>query len=128
MNNKKIEIATLNLCLGLRNKKEEIKRLIMENEIDILYLQETETPCDYPVQLLSFGGYNYESKNNNVKARCGIYVSNNIKYVRRSDIELENMHIIVLDLHHKPKTRIVNVYRTFRPQTPKTQKAETQKP
>ena len=31
-----IKIATLNLCLGLKNKKESVKGLILENEIEIL--------------------------------------------------------------------------------------------
>ena len=123
MDSKKIKIATLNLCLGLKNKKDEVKRLIKENEIDILCLQETEISSNYPTQLLSFGGFNYESECNNVKSRCGIYISNEIKYVRRSDVEIANMHIIVIDLKDKHKTRIINVYRTFSPQPPLTQRA-----
>jgi exonuclease III len=122
MDSKKIKIATLNLCLGLKNKKDEVKRLIKENEIDILCLQETEIISNYPVQLLSFGGFNYESESNNVKSRCGIYISNEINYVRRSDIEIANMHIIVIDLKDSTKTRIINVYRTFSPQPPQTQR------
>ena len=123
MDSKKIKIATLNLCLGLKNKKDEVKRLIKENEIDILCLQETEISSNYPTQLLSFGGFNYESECNNVKSRCGIYISNEINYVRRSDVEIANMHIIVIDLKDKHKTRVINVYRTFSPQPPLTQRA-----
>ena len=37
-----IKIATLNLCLGLPNKKNDVKKLIVENNIDILCMQETE--------------------------------------------------------------------------------------
>ena len=62
--NRTMKIATLNLCLGLRNKKDEIKRIIEHNNIDIMCLQETELPGDYPIDLLSFKGYNYESENN----------------------------------------------------------------
>ena len=62
--NRTMKIATLNLCLGLRNKKDEIKRIIEHNNIDIMCLQETELPGDYPIVLLSFKGYNYESENN----------------------------------------------------------------
>ena len=47
------KIATLNLCLGLRSKKKEVKRLIIENNIDILCVQETKIPSSYPVELLT---------------------------------------------------------------------------
>ena len=72
------KIATLNLCLGLRSKKDEVKRLILENNIDILCVQETEIPKNYPVELLTFKGYNYENESNDVKSRCGIYVKESI--------------------------------------------------
>ena len=71
-----IKIATLNLCLGLKNKKEEVKRLVTSNNIDILCLQETDIPDNFPVEMLTFRGYNYENEFNAVKSRCGIYVSN----------------------------------------------------
>ena len=122
MNNPKIKIATLNLCLGLKNKKEEIKRLIHENKIDILCVQESEIPIDYPVRLLTFSGYNYENESNDVKSRCGIYVSNSVSYVRRHDIEIKNLHIVIIDLNDPNKTRIINMYRTFSPQTNQTQR------
>ena len=122
MDNSKIKIATLSLCLGLRNKKEEIKRLIKEKKIDILCLQETEIPNDYPIELLTFSGYNYENECNDVKARCGVYISNSLSYVRCLDIELKNMHVIIIDINDPQKTRIINLYRTFSPQTNQTQK------
>ena len=74
----KMKIATLNLCLGLRNKKEAIKKLITENDIQILCLQVTEIPIDFPADLLTFKGYNFENENNEYKKRCGIYVSDKI--------------------------------------------------
>ena len=64
------KIGTLNLCLGLKNKIESIKRIIKDNEIDICCLQETEIEHDFPVNILSFKGYNYESEINNQKSRC----------------------------------------------------------
>ena len=42
MEENKIIIATLNLCLGLSNKKLEVENLMTSNKIDILCLQETE--------------------------------------------------------------------------------------
>ena len=48
------KIGTLNLCLGLKNKKEEVKQLIKANNIDILCIQETELEKDFPVEILTF--------------------------------------------------------------------------
>ena len=39
---KKLKVATLNLCLGLKNKKDLVKSLLIENDIDVLCMQETE--------------------------------------------------------------------------------------
>ena len=110
-----IKIATLNLCLGIRNKKDAVKKLIQDNEIDILCMQETEIEANYPCHLLAFKGYNYESEKNDLKSRCGIYVSEKISYVRRTDIEIVNKHIIVIDLNDSNNTRIINLYRPFNP-------------
>ena len=110
-----IKIATLNLCLGIKNKRDSVKRLIQENEIDVFCMQETEVEVDFPCELLAFKGFNYENENNTVKSRCGIYVSNKISYVRRCDLEIVNKNIIVIDLNDKKKTRIINLYRPFNP-------------
>ena len=104
------KIATLNLCLGLKNKKEQVEKLIIDNKIEILCLQETEIPVNYPIDLLTFRGYNYENENNQFKSRCGIYVSNNITYLRRNDLESINMHVMIIDINDSQKTRIMNVY------------------
>ena len=97
------KIATLNLCLGLKTKKEEVKRLIIENNIDILCVQESEIIKGYPTELLTFKGYNYENENNDLKSRCGVYVSNRISYTRRQDLEIKNMHVIILDVNDTKK-------------------------
>ena len=110
-----IKIATLNLSLGLKNKKEEVKRIIINNDIDILCMQETKMPADFPVELLTFKGYNYENEQNIVKSRCGIYISNKISYVRRTELEAQGIHAIIIDLKDINNTRIINIYRSFNP-------------
>ena len=40
--NNSLKIATLNLCLGLKFKKDLVKEILQTNKIDILSLQETE--------------------------------------------------------------------------------------
>jgi exonuclease III len=69
MNGSTKKIASLNLCLGLKNKKESVKRLIIENDIDIMCMQETEVPVDFPTDLLMFKGYCYENESNQFKSR-----------------------------------------------------------
>ena len=59
-----LKLATLNLCLGLKNKREEVKKLIEENDIDVLCLKETEISKDYNHQMLSVRGFNLEIENN----------------------------------------------------------------
>ena len=115
------KIATLNLCLGLKNKKDMIARLIQEEEIDILCLQETEIQAGFNTNLLTFRGFNYENEQNDLKSRCGIYVSNKISYVRRSDLETNGLHSVIIDLNDTKKTRLINIYRPFNPPN-KTQK------
>ena len=116
------KIASLNLCLGLKNKKEAVKRLIIENDIDIMCMQETEVPVDFPTDLLTFKGYLYENESNQFKSRCGMLISNKISYTRRTDLEIVNMHVMIIDLNDVHKTRIINIYRPFNPLNGLTQK------
>ena len=115
-------IGSLNLCLGLRSKKETVKKLIVDNKIDILCLQETEIPVNYTINLLTFKGYAFENEINDVKSRCGIYISNNLSHVRRCDLEVPNMHIMIIDINDKRETRVINMYRPFTPPNDQTQK------
>ena len=89
-------IGSLNLCLGLRSKKETVKKLIVDNKIDILCLQENEIPVNYTINLLTFKGYAFENEKNDVKYRCGIYISNNLSHVRRCNLRVPNMHIMIM--------------------------------
>ena len=110
------KIATLNLCLSLKNKKEEIKRIIGENNIDILCLQETEIERDYETENLKINDYRLEMENNSLKSRTGVYVRDTIDYERRTDLEGQDKHLVILDLLGEKKMRIINLYRTFNPQ------------
>ena len=53
------KIGSLNLCLGLSNKKDLIKNIIKDEKIDILCLQETELEINFDHNLMSFSGYFY---------------------------------------------------------------------
>ena len=110
-----IKLGSLNLCLGLPNKKELIKRLIDEETIDILCLQETELVKNLDHNLMSFPGYVYESETNDTCSRVGCFLNSKISYVRRMDLEGVNSHLIVLDVKTNKNLRIINVYRNFNP-------------
>ena len=56
------KVAVLNLCLGLKNKTDLVKQLILDNNVDICCQQETEIEISYPTKILSFSGYNYKSE------------------------------------------------------------------
>ena len=48
-----VKIATLNLCLGLKNKRLEVERLMINNNVDIMCLQEVEIEKDYDFNALN---------------------------------------------------------------------------
>ena len=70
-----IKLATLNLCLGLKAKKDLVKELLTENKIDILVMQETEIEPDFNQKNLGIPGYTLEMENCKFKKRCGVYIS-----------------------------------------------------
>lgn len=115
-----IKIGSLNLCLGLPNKKNLVKQLIINNDIDVLCLQETEIEYNFDHNLMSFANFNYESESNDKRSRVGCYVSSKLNYVRRQDLEEPNLHIIIIDIKSLKNTRLINIYRPFNPQSNET--------
>ena len=110
-----IKIASLNLCLGLANKKNVVKQIIIEEKIDILCLQETEIDHNFNHDLLSFQPYCYESEINDNKSRVGVYINHNIDFIRRSDLEGRNNHLVIIDIKSKRELRLITIYRPFNP-------------
>ena len=112
-----VKIATLNLCLGLKNKRLEVERLMINNNVDIMCLQEVEIEKDYNFNALNLNNYCLEVENNSVKARVGMFISNNVNYKRMHQLEGINSHIIIIDITDSCTVkRITNVYRCFNPQ------------
>ena len=70
---------------------------------------------NFPEEILNCNNYNLELEMNNTKKRVGIYVAKSVNYIRRKDLERENLHIVIIDILGNRPTRIINVYRTFRP-------------
>jgi exonuclease III len=72
MTNLVLKIGSLNLCLGLLNKKNILRKFITDHKNDILLFQETKVEINLHHDLLGFPGYNYESEINAVRSRVYI--------------------------------------------------------
>ena len=106
-----LKIATLNLCLGLKYKKDLVKEILLKNDIDILMMQEIEIESGFDCELLNIPGYSFEFETNNVKRRVGSYIKNSIKYDRCYLLEGENNHLLIINIDNglKKAKRIINV-------------------
>ena len=96
-NEVELKIATLNLCLGLKNKKHDVENLIKSNDIKILCLQEVEIGNNFDPKLLSLKNFQFELETNSLKARTGIYIPNEVKYRSMLNLEGINSHIVIID-------------------------------
>ena len=62
-------------------------------------MQEIDLKNDFDHEMLSFKGYNFLVEKNDIKSRCGIYIKNNLKLVRKIEMEGNGAGIMVVDLH-----------------------------
>ena len=106
-----VKIATLNLCLGLKNKKDLVKAALLEQKIDILCMQETEISPDFDEEMIQIPGYILELEVNAIKRRVGMYISSDLSFRRRVELEGKDSNVIIIDLMDERKTRLINVYR-----------------
>ena len=109
------KIATWNLCLSILNKKDLILEELTNSDIDVCCMQETEIDCNVPLDALGSVNYDFIAEKNSDKIRVGLYINKRVSYVRRSDLEEENCHLIIIDLNLDYKYRIITLYRSFRP-------------
>ena len=110
-----MKIATWNICLRLKNKKDYVYQVIKENKIDICLLQEVEIEKLYDTNLLSNKDYKLEVETNTIKARTAIAIHEKIQYKRQSTLEGENTGIVIIDTSGHFEYRIINLYRSFNP-------------
>ena len=87
-------------------------------------MQETEITDNININELSTSKYCLEIENNSVKSRVGFYISKDINYVRRTDLEGLNSHVIIIDITGESKLRVINVYRSFAPQGGESQQSK----
>ena len=107
-----MNIATWNICLGLKNKKETIYEYLKEKNIKICALQEVEIAKDYNHQLLSSKEYKIEIESTKHKARNATLIHNTVNYERKKELEEEDNSIVIIDVNMSIKLRIINIYRS----------------
>ena len=109
-----VNIASWNVCLGLKRKKEYVKSMIIRENIDICCIQECEIKPDFPDNILTFRNFNLEVETNLVKSRCCIYIRDSISYIRRKDLEGKDNNLVIITVNLESlKYLIINVYRSF---------------
>ena len=108
-----MKIGTWNLCLGLPNKKHYIDHKLNHENIDICALQECEVSPLLDEKHLSLRDYKIELETNNNKKRTGIYIHNRLSYLRRKDLEDQNLHLVIIDVDGVNNLRIISIYRSF---------------
>ena len=86
-------------------------------------MQEIEVTNDINMNELSTSKYCLELENNTVKARVGFYITKDLNYVHRSDLEGLNSNIIIINLVES-KLRVINIYRSFAPQGGESQQTK----
>ena len=89
--------------------------MLIEENIDICLLQETEIIKDYPIELLSAKDFKIEPEKSLSKARSAIIIRDGINYERKKDIEKTDCGIVIIDVFSNTNYRIINVYRQFNP-------------
>ena len=107
-------ISTLNVCLGLKNKKSLIKNILEEKKIDVLGMQEIKINSTIDLKELESSGFNLEIENNSEKSRVGFYISKRISYKRKSDLEGIDSNLVIIDIEANRPLRLIRPKLTIR--------------
>jgi exonuclease III len=89
--------------------------MIINNQIDILCIQETEIEANVDPKLMSFENFNFESESNQTKSRVGCYDNSNLNYARKCELEGANNHLVIINIKSTNTMRIININRPFNP-------------
>ena len=80
------KIATWNPCLGLKNKKDYVEKIMNENKINMCCLQEIELEPNFEHNLLSTRDFTLLVKKNDYKSRTGVYLKNGTIFIVRKNV------------------------------------------
>ena len=100
-------VASLNVN-GLRSHLDEVQLLINNLGIHILALNETKLDPNYPKELTSIAGYQQE------RLERTIYIRDSIKYKPRSDVPVDDLEIICIEVE-PPKSKSFLILAWYRP-------------
>ena len=113
MSKQSLTTASWNLCNGLVNKVQFVRDLLMEEDLDVLFLQETELKADVNLTLLQVCGYNIEMAYSHETVWIVAYIKTSVVYKRER--EANGMNVILLDLDKKyAVTQLAGIYRPFK--------------
>ena len=86
---------------GLTGTKDLITDMLFNNKVSILSLSETYFSNDVYTSI-SIGGYSFECKNRRQPGGgIGAYVKDGIPYIRREDVECEDLEMKWLEISFK---------------------------
>ena len=74
-----------------------IEQILKTNEIKVLCLQEIDVESGFDHRLPNINGYRLELEENSVKSRSGLYLSNDVVYLRKKTLEGVDSHLIIID-------------------------------
>ena len=63
---------------------------------------------NYPEDILNCNNYVIELEQNTLKKRAGIYIRKDVRYIRRSDLEKVNCHIVIIDVTACTNFRLIS--------------------
>ena len=107
-------IASLNVN-SLRSHLDEVQLLINNLGIHILALNETKLDPNYPKELTSVAGYQQERLDRTCNGGgVSIYIRDSIKYKHRSDVPVDDLEIICIEVE-PPKSKSFLVLAWYRP-------------
>jgi hypothetical protein len=109
------KFATWNLSQGLLNKKDLVPDELKSKDIDICRMQETEINQDVPADLLNNSPFLFEYEKGTGKKKVGLNINKTIIYKHREDLELDNLHLIIVDATSDINFCMLSLYPTFRP-------------
>jgi len=97
---------------GLQYKLNYVREILIKNDVDILWLQETEIKEGLDMNVLKINGYELETDLANNTIRTAVYIKTTLKYEQMMNHGL-NQNIIVLKLIQKnlPHLFISAIYR-----------------
>ena len=112
---KTINVCTWNLRLGLQNKLNYVKEILIKEDVDILCLQETELEDGLDMSILNINGYELETDLANKTIRSVVYIKTTLNYERILNRGLsQNLIILKITQQNLPHLFIAAIYRPWK--------------